>query len=172
MQVVCVTASKGGSGKTTIAAHLAVAAVQDKVGKVALVDLDEQGSACAWHAARVNARRGNEPVIGVVGSGMSLTRLLTALRWNGHTLVIIDTPPAIRPIIAAAAALADLVLVPVQPSPLDIRAEGWGPSGRPPVRATEGLRGAESDHQRAGHDQGSRSAPGRVTLRRADAGIA
>ena len=118
MRVISLSAQKGGAGKTTIAVHLAVQA--HRAGeRVVLVDTDPQGSATAW----ARARSGDEPVI-VAATTSQLNDVIAAARNDGMTLVILDTPPHAAPGAAAAAILADLMLVPVRPSALDIAASG------------------------------------------------
>lgn len=116
MKVITLAAQKGGTGKTTLAVHLAVQA--HRAGeRVVLVDTDPQGSATAW----ARARSEGAPVV-VVATSSQLHAVMTASRHDGMTLVILDTPPHAAPGAAAAATLADLVLVPVRPSAFDLAA--------------------------------------------------
>jgi chromosome partitioning protein len=110
---------KGGAGKTTLAAHLAVAAEAAGAGPAVLMDLDPQGSLAAWW----NAREAPMPALAPVALA-ELPEKLAALRAAGFKLAILDTPPAIGPTIRAVIAAADLVLIPVRPSPHDLRAVG------------------------------------------------
>lgn len=113
MKVIGVISSKGGTGKTTIAVNLAVAACHQGI-TCQIVDLDEQGSATAWgdkrgdvapHVVETNARR--------VG------RALEAARGEGIALAIIDTPGRLT---ADYFEVSDLVLVPTSDSELDLEA--------------------------------------------------
>lgn len=109
-------AQKGGSGKTTTAVHLAVEASRDKM-KVALVDLDPQRSASIWHKNREK----EEPRLASILS-VELEELIEAATKDGVDLLIVDTPPHTAPATAKVAQLSHFVLVPCQPSPLDIAA--------------------------------------------------
>lgn len=122
MRVIVVASRKGGCGKSTLAAHLSVQAHRQGSGPVALVDLDPQGSLSDW----LNGRKSAWPAFCDVGRGGGLARTLEALRAEkSANLVIIDTPPAAASsAIRSVLDLADLVLVPVVPSPNDLRAIG------------------------------------------------
>lgn len=119
MRVLAVTSHKGGSGKTTLAAHLAVAASQAGGGPVVLVDLDPQGSLADWWEAR--------EADDLAFADTHVARLasdLERLRQRGFRLAIIDTPPASPMVVQAAVQHADLMVMPFRPSPLDLRAAG------------------------------------------------
>lgn len=119
MKTLVVASQKGGAGKTTLAAHLAVAADQAGHGPVVLLDTDPQGSLSAWW----NSREGDSPAL----ASASLAELgdkLQALAAAGVGLAVIDTPPAITAAISDVVKLADLVLIPTRPSPHDLRAVG------------------------------------------------
>ena len=119
MQVLAVTSQKGGSGKTTLAGHLAVQAERAGVGPVALVDTDPQGSLAEWW----NAREAETPAF-VQTYVSRLSEDIEAMRALGQQLVIIDTPPAITSTIAHVVQVSDLVVIPTRPSPHDLRAAG------------------------------------------------
>ena len=116
--IVALLNQKGGVGKTTLALHLAgELAVQG--ARVLVVDADPQGSALDW--AEQRTRSGLEHRFGVVGLAReSLHREAPALAQGADHLVI-DGPPRVTGIARSALLAADLVLVPVQPSPFD----GW-----------------------------------------------
>ena len=119
MHVIAVASQKGGSGKTTLAGHLAVAADRAGAGPVALVDTDPQGSLAEWWNARVAetplfARTAAERLAEDIGRMSEL----------GIKLLVIDTPPAIEATISEVVRAADLVVVPARPSPHDLRAAG------------------------------------------------
>lgn len=119
MKVLVLASQKGGAGKTTLAAHLAVAAEQAGAGPVVLIDADPQGSLSAWW----NSREAATPAL----AGTTLAELpakLEALAAAGFALAVIDTPPAITSAIRDVVKLADLVLIPTRPSPHDLRAVG------------------------------------------------
>lgn len=119
MKILVVANQKGGAGKTTLTAHLGVAAESAEAGPVVLLDTDPQGSLSEWW----NSREANTPAL-ASSTLPDLSEKLDALRAAGAALVVIDTPPAITKSIAAVVALADLVLIPVRPSPHDLRAVG------------------------------------------------
>jgi chromosome partitioning protein len=119
MHTVVLASQKGGAGKTTLAAHLAVAAEEAGVGPAVLIDTDPQGSLSAWW----NARQADTPALAPCPIA-ELRSKLAALAEAGYRLAIIDTPPAITEAIRAVVELADLVLIPARPSPHDLRAIG------------------------------------------------
>ncbi len=119
MKVIAVTSQKGGTGKTTLSGHLAAQAERAGIGPVVLVDCDPQGSLTNWW----NLRQGETPVL-VQTSLAKLAGDLDALRETGVRLVIIDTPPAITWTIVNVIKVADLVVIPVRPSPHDLAATG------------------------------------------------
>ncbi len=119
MHVLAVASQKGGSGKTTLAGHISIAAEQAGAGPVALIDTDPQGSLADWWNARVS-----ETPVFVQTSVPTLPQDLEQLREMGTNLVVIDTPPAITTTIADVIKVADLVVVPTRPSPHDLRSVG------------------------------------------------
>ena len=119
MQVVAFASQKGGSGKTTLAANIAVQANLAGDGPVALIDADPQGSLADWW----NEREAETPFF----AQTSIARLadhLEEMRGLGIKLLIIDTPPAITATIGHVINVADLVVIPTRPSPHDLRAAG------------------------------------------------
>ncbi len=119
MKVIAVASQKGGSGKTTLAGHIAVQAERVGAGPVALVDTDPQGSLAEWW----NVRQAETPAF--VATGVSrLEEDIRRMRALGMRLLIIDTPPAIAGTIGEVVRLADLVVIPARPSPHDLRAAG------------------------------------------------
>jgi chromosome partitioning protein len=119
MRVIAVASQKGGSGKTTIAAHLAVRADAVGQGPVVLIDTDPQGSLAEWWRARTE----DTPQLASVRPE-ALAANLAELRSYGTALAVIDTPPALTGSIEQVIAMADLILIPVRPSPHDLRAAG------------------------------------------------
>jgi chromosome partitioning protein len=119
MKVIAVASQKGGTGKTTLCGHLAVQAERMGAGPVALIDTDPQGSLSDWW----NARGAASPAF-VQTTLATLSNDLAALREAGIALVFIDTPPAMTFAIVEVVANADLVLIPVRPSPHDLAAAG------------------------------------------------
>ena len=119
MKTIVLASQKGGAGKTTLAAHLAVVAEQEGAGPAVLIDTDPQGSLSAWW----NAREADAPALAST-SLADLPAKLQALASAGFKLAVIDTPPAITAAIRDVVRLADLVLIPTRPSPHDLRAVG------------------------------------------------
>jgi chromosome partitioning protein len=119
MHIIAVASQKGGSGKTTLAGHLAVAADRAEAGPVALVDTDPQGSLSEWW----NARKSETPLFARTGTAR-LAADIERMRGLGIKLLIIDTPPAIEATIVEVMRLVDLVVIPARPSPHDLRAAG------------------------------------------------
>lgn len=116
MKTLAVVSRKGGSGKTTIAGHLAVAAERAGDGPVALVDTDPQASLADWW----NSRRASAPLF-VQTSFDRLESDCVRLEHAGVKWLIIDTPPAISEAVETCVNLADMVVIPSRPSPHDIR---------------------------------------------------
>jgi chromosome partitioning protein len=116
MKTIAIISQKGGAGKTTLAIHLAVAAVI--AGKsAAVIDLDPQSSACGWS----DLRSRDKPSV-VSSQASRLSQVLAAARKAGASLGILDTAPHSESAALAAARLADLILVPCRPAILDLRA--------------------------------------------------
>ncbi len=116
MRSIAVVSRKGGSGKTTLAAHLAVAAERAGAGPVALLDSDPQASLADWW----NARKAETPLF--VRTGFDrIDEDSRRIADAGVELLIVDTPPAVTDSIEKCIALADIVVVPSRPSPHDIR---------------------------------------------------
>lgn len=119
MNVLALTSQKGGSRKTTLAGHLAVAAEIAGAGPVAVIDTDPLGSLTDWW----NERQAPTPSF-LSASVATLELDLARARDLGFKLVIIDTPPAITDMIEQVIALSDLIAIPTRPSPHDLRAAG------------------------------------------------
>ena len=117
MKVIVLASQKGGVGKSTLAAHLAVEAERAGGGPVALIDTDPQGSLSAWW----NIREAETPIFAQITLS-KLPQQISQLASSKIRLVFIDTPPALSEPIRIVAKAADLILVPVRPSPHDLRA--------------------------------------------------
>jgi chromosome partitioning protein len=119
MHVIVLASQKGGAGKTTLAAHIAVAAEAAGDGPAVLIDADPQGSLSAWW----NVREAQTPAL-APATIAELPEKLAALAEAGYAVAVVDTPPAITEAIGAVVRSADLVLIPTRPSPHDLRAVG------------------------------------------------
>lgn len=116
MKTIAVIARKGGSGKTTAAVHLALAA-HLRGGRTWLVDTDPQGSSTEV----LKARQADGPrCLQAIGAG--LAGLQAQAQADGAALMVIDTPAASEDEIAHAIALAQLSVLVIRPTFLDIAA--------------------------------------------------
>ncbi len=114
MDVVAVVAQKGGTGKTTLAVSLAVAA--EHAGRtVGVVDLDPQASASNWG----DRRETDSPVV-VSTQPARLGHVLNAAREQGADLLLIDTPPRAEQAAMAAVKAAEFVIIPCRPAIYDL----------------------------------------------------
>jgi chromosome partitioning protein len=116
MKVLGLLSRKGGSGKTTLAIHLAVAA-QAAGRRVLLIDADPQASASSWWKARAAATLEMESA-----TPDQLRGLLETARKQDIDLAVIDTRPSVEADAIQVAALSDFVLIPTRPAILDLRA--------------------------------------------------
>ncbi len=119
MRVMAFASQKGGSGKTTLAGHIAVQAERAGAGPVAIIDTDPQGSLSDWW----NVRQAETPVFAQTFISR-LSEDLEKMRAIGIKLLVFDTPPAITATIEQVIRVCDLVAVPTRPSPHDLRAAG------------------------------------------------
>jgi chromosome partitioning protein len=123
-KVFTIAQQKGGAGKTTLACHLAVAFAngigKGANGRVAIVDIDPQQSLAAWHGLR-------EKQMGAGNTGLQFSAV-SGWRTQGEVdklkrncdYVVIDSPPHAETEARIAVRSADLVILPVQPSPMDL----------------------------------------------------
>lgn len=116
MRVLALLGQKGGSGKTTLAVHIGVAA-QQAGESVGLLDCDPQGSARSWVALRENG----DPAVAALRPSQVDSYLLAGAK-AGITLMIVDTAPHATTSVYDAILKADLVLLPCRPSILDLAA--------------------------------------------------
>ena len=119
MRIIVLASRKGGSGKTTLAGHLAVQAELSGAGPVAILDADPQGSLVDWW----NLRTAETPSF-MQAPPSELPERIEQLRDHDIALLIIDTPAALTSAIGRLVELADLVVIPTRPSPHDVRAIG------------------------------------------------
>jgi chromosome partitioning protein len=115
MKTIIINSQKGGSGKTSLCAHLSVEAERVRDGPVYLIDTDPQGTLSTWHEARAaETPHRVEIALGELASA------LTTLEKRGAALCMIDTAPNRGDENAELFQVANLVLVPVRPSPSDL----------------------------------------------------
>ncbi|MGB3798079.1 MAG: ParA family protein [Alteraurantiacibacter sp.] len=150
-KVIAVVSQKGGSGKTTLALHLATIAVQKKM-TTCVIDTDPQATAAAW-----GDWRGDFLPAVVTSPPARLGRTIENARKEGVAMIVIDTPPHAEAAMREAIKAADLVLIPTRPRAFDLHAlEGIADmvsqSGTPahvvlngvPARATRMLEDAKA----------------------------
>ena len=129
-QIIAVAQQKGGAGKTMIAAQFGAALAEQ--GRVALLDIDPQGSLTAWGRLREGAAKANPALEVIAVSGWRLANELEKLK-SSHDYVLVDTPPVIDSDARRAIRGADLVLVPMNPAPPDL----WAAEGTLKLAAEE-----------------------------------
>jgi chromosome partitioning protein len=118
MKTVAIISQKGGTGKTTLAVHLGVAA--EKRGlRTAIFDLDPQASAASWH----DRRDDTEPVV-FPAQAPRLKNLMEQAREQKADLVLIDSAPNADSASITAARMADMILIPCRPAAFDLNAIG------------------------------------------------
>ena len=118
MKKIAFLAQKGGSGKTTLAVHTAVAATEAGES-VVVIDTDPQKSATVWGDAR-----SQEVPIVATAAASELGRVLEAADQERMTLAIVDTAPHAAPDATRIVRAVDLVAIPVRPTAFDIAAAG------------------------------------------------
>jgi chromosome partitioning protein len=116
MRSIAFLSQKGGSGKTTLTVHVAVAALEARA-RVVVIDTDPQKSATVWS----EAREAQTPVV-VASSASDLAKVLQAAEQDQMTLAIVDTAPHTAPDAARVAQLVDLLVIPVRPTAFDLAA--------------------------------------------------
>ena len=129
-KVIAVAQQKGGAGKTMLTAQLAVALAETH--RVAVLDIDPQGSLTIWGKLRSQATKATSKLTIATVSGWRLTAELEKLK-AGHDIVLIDTPPVIDSDARRAIRAADLVLIPLNPAPPDL----WAAEGTIKLAAEE-----------------------------------
>lgn len=113
MPVIAIVGNKGGVGKTTLSLNLT--AGMSKRNSIAVIDADPQGSALHWHAIS-----GDTETITVFRADSHLPGQTTRLLQD-YSYIVVDCPPSVdSPQTRSVLAIADLALIPVQPSPMDL----------------------------------------------------
>ena len=116
MPTIAIVSQKGGSGKTTLAIHLATAATI--AGKVAcIVDTDPQATAAAWG----DWRGGADPEV-ITAPPTRLGKTIEDAANLGAEVIVVDTPPHADAAAREAVKAADLVLIPTRPRAFDLHA--------------------------------------------------
>ena len=123
MHVLALVTQKGGTGKSSLAVSLAVAA-QEAGSRSYVLDLDPQGTAKNWF----ERREAETPEVASIDANR-VSAALAVLEGQGIDFVVIDTPGVDSPATTAAMQAADLCMIPARPSIADIEA------ARPTVRA-------------------------------------
>jgi len=120
MEVIVIANQKGGSGKSTVLVHLAAAAEYVGNGPVVFSDTDPQGTAADWFNQR---KRGDVETPRYTPLVLAeLDSKLAALKKAGASYLFIDTAPSLGAVNAELFARADVILVPLNPTPADLRA--------------------------------------------------
>ena len=118
-KIITVCNQKGGSGKTTLSMQLAGALARRK-NKVLVVDADPQGTATRWAATAEDEHPFPASVVGLSAASTKVHREVKKF-VDDYQYIIIDCPPAAdSPVPQSALLIADLALVPIIPSPLDM----------------------------------------------------
>ena len=155
MRTVAFVSQKSGSGKSTIASSLAVAA-HEMSEKVCVIDMDPQGSLMNW--ARIRAAGDIE----VLASGAArLPALLASLERRGVTLALLDTPGAEGAASTAAMQAAELNIIPSRPSLFDLRASARTRTAIEEIGASSC---SCSTNARPARDESNRALPGTAFL--------
>ena len=122
-KVITISQQKGGSGKTSLAVHLALAFIKYHNLKVAVIDTDPQGSLGKWFMIRTEKKVSNDNLTFKTASLWGAQYESKTLKKD-HDIVIIDTPPKIESDARPSIESADLVLIPVAASHVDFWATG------------------------------------------------
>ena len=122
-KVITIAQQKGGTGKTTLAVHLALAFIKYHNLKVAIIDTDPQGSLGKWFMIRTEKKNSSDNLTFKTASLWGAQYESKILKID-HDIVIIDTPPKIESDARPSIESADLVLIPMSASHVDFWATG------------------------------------------------
>ena len=122
-KVITISQQKGGTGKTTLAVHLAMGFIKYHDLKVAIIDTDPQGSLGKWFMIRTEKKLSNDNLTFKTARLWGAQYESKALKKD-HDIVIIDTPPKIESDARPSIESADLVLIPMAASHVDFWATG------------------------------------------------
>ncbi len=117
-KVITISQQKGGTGKTTLAVHLALAFIKYHNLKVAIIDTDPQGSLGKWFVIRSEKKVSNYNLTFKTASLWGAQYESKTLK-NDNDIVIIDTPPKIESDARPSIEASDLVIIPMTPSHVD-----------------------------------------------------
>ncbi len=118
-KIIAVCNQKGGPGKTTLSMQLA-GSLARRGQKVLVVDADPQGTATRWAATADDGKPFPASVVGLSAASSKVHREVKKFVGD-YQYIIIDCPPAAdSPVPQSALLIADLALVPIIPSPLDM----------------------------------------------------
>jgi chromosome partitioning protein len=122
-KVITIAQQKGGTGKTTLAVHLALSFIEYNNLKVAIIDTDPQGSLGKWFMIRTEKKNSSDNLTFKTASLWGAQYESKILKID-HDIVIIDTPPKIESDARPSIEAADLVLIPMSASHVDFWATG------------------------------------------------
>lgn len=128
-RIITVAQQKGGAGKTTLSAQLAIGLLQSGAS-VATIDIDPQGSLSLWYAARMANLGAKNTLVHSQIQGWRLKKEAQRM-VDDYDYVIIDAPPHTETEATIAIREADLVLIPMQASPMDL----W--ASRPTIKSAQ-----------------------------------
>jgi chromosome partitioning protein len=120
MKTIIIANQKGGSGKSTLTVHLAAAAEHADDGPAVISDTDPQGTAGDWFNQRKNSGIHTPRYTPIELSGIAEKQ--KALADAGASYLFIDTAPSVGAVNATLLKTADLILIPLNPTPADLRA--------------------------------------------------
>jgi chromosome partitioning protein len=118
-KVITIAQQKGGAGKTTVAAHIAIA-LHQKNYKVLLVDIDPQASLTTWYNVRKENQKEDINDVDLISvAGWRVENEITKSK-DIYDFIVIDSPPHTEAEAKSAIRSADMIITPIQASPTDI----------------------------------------------------